>query len=398
LPFKVEEFVEKQVQKIREILGKEKALIAVSGGVDSTTCAALTHKAIGENLVCVIIDTGFMRKDEPEWVVNLLSKPPLNLPIRLVRAQDRFIKGLEGLEDAEEKRKKFREIFYTILSEIAKEENCKFMVQGTIAPDWIETRGGIKSQHNILLQIGIDPVKKYGFQIIEPLAYLYKDQVRMVARYLKVPPELSERQPFPGPGLVVRVVGRITEEKLNLLKEVTKLTEEELVKYNPQQYFAAILDDEYEVYDSSRLQEMAHTVSENLKIPADNIEVKVFKNRATGVKGDVRSYGKIMGIATFIDNEIYLLPTKDIINLHLKLVGKYHDFTRILYLIAPPKKGKYAISLRAVTTRDFMTASATLIPKEDLRKIGEKIMNSDERISRVYYDITQKPPATVEYE
>ncbi|MEM2109816.1 MAG: hypothetical protein QW327_04945 [Candidatus Odinarchaeota archaeon] len=140
--FNEDKFIKAQVEELKKIFGGEKALIAVSGGVDSTTCAVLAHKALGDNLICVIIDTGFMRAGEPQWVAELLSKPPLNLPMRLYEGAERFYKALNGLEDAEEKRKVFRETFYTILGEIAREEGCKFLIQGTIAPDWIETKGG----------------------------------------------------------------------------------------------------------------------------------------------------------------------------------------------------------------------------------------------------------------
>ncbi|MCD6088883.1 GMP synthase, partial [Candidatus Bathyarchaeota archaeon] len=152
--FNPKHFVDIQVKKIKEIIGREKALIAVSGGVDSSTCAVLTHIAIGDNLICVILDDAFMRKGEPEKVAETLSKPPLNLPVKIEPVQEKFLSALEGLRDAEEKRKAFRRTFYETLSEIAKRENSRFLVQGTILADIIETQGGIKTQHNVLEQIG----------------------------------------------------------------------------------------------------------------------------------------------------------------------------------------------------------------------------------------------------
>ncbi|MBS7621858.1 GMP synthase, partial [Candidatus Bathyarchaeota archaeon] len=195
--FNPEKFVEAQIMEVRKAIGGERALVAVSGGVDSTTCAVLTRKAVGENLVCVILDDAFMREGEPERVAEILSKEPFKVPVKIVDVQERFLNAMKGLRDAEEKRKKFRETFYTVLSEIAKKENCRFLVQGTIRADVVETVGGVKTQHNVLEQIGINPMEKFGFKVVEPLLMLYKEQVRMVARHLGLPPEVSERQPFP---------------------------------------------------------------------------------------------------------------------------------------------------------------------------------------------------------
>jgi len=220
--FDPREFVDKQVEEIKIAVGGERALIAVSGGVDSTTSAALTHRAIGENLLCVMLDDAFMRDGEPERVAQLLSQPPLNLPIKVLNVQQRFLNELKGLRDAEEKRRRFRETFYKALSETAEKEGCRFLVQGTIQADIVETKGGIKTQHNVLAQIGISPTERYGFQVIEPVASLYKEQVRKVARYLGVPTEMSERQPFPGPGLSVRVVGEVKVDKLESVKKANR--------------------------------------------------------------------------------------------------------------------------------------------------------------------------------
>ena len=240
--FDPKNFVEEQTKAIKKVVGKERALIAVSGGVDSTTCAVLTHRALKENLICVILDTAFMREGEPEKVAQILSQPPLNLPMKVVTVADRFLNEMKGLRDAEEKRKKFRETFYRVLGETAEKEKCKFLVQGTIQADIVETKGGVKTQHNVLAQIGISPKERFGFQVIEPVVSLYKGDVRKVARYLNVPEELSERQPFPGPGLSVRVVGEIKKDKLLSLKKATTITEQEFVKHAPSQYFAAIID------------------------------------------------------------------------------------------------------------------------------------------------------------
>ncbi|WEU40097.1 MAG: GMP synthase [Candidatus Odinarchaeum yellowstonii] len=399
MAFNEEKFVKKQIEELRRVLKDEKALIAVSGGVDSTTCAVLAHKALGDNLVCVTIDTGFMRTGEPQWVAALLSKPPLNLPMRIYDGVERFYSALRGLEDAEEKRKAFRETFYTILGEIAREESCRFLIQGTIAPDWIETRGGIKSQHNILTQIGINPVEKYGFQVVEPLMYLYKDQVRKVARYLQIPQVLSERQPFPGPGLLVRVVGRFNEEKIRVLKNATQLTEGRLAQFNTQQYFAAILDN-VNINESMRdkIDELKRSAEEALQTAGLNVSVQVLKNKATGVKGDVRAYGHIAVLEVFKNGEVYIPPVKELVKLHVALVAKNPDFTRILYLVSDKRHGDYLIAIRAITTRDFMTASVADIQPNVLAELGSNIMRENVNVAAVYYDITQKPPATIEFE
>ncbi|MCK4668645.1 glutamine-hydrolyzing GMP synthase subunit GuaA, partial [Candidatus Bathyarchaeota archaeon] len=142
-------FVEAQLEELRKTIGNERALVAVSGGVDSTTCAVLMHRAIGENLACVILDDAFMRVGESEYVAEILAKPPLNVSLKIVEVRERFLKDMKGLSDAEEKRKRFRETFYQVLSETAKEENCKILVQGTIRADIEETVGGVKTQHNV---------------------------------------------------------------------------------------------------------------------------------------------------------------------------------------------------------------------------------------------------------
>jgi GMP synthase (glutamine-hydrolysing) len=170
--FNPKTFIDWQVKEIKDVLGNEKAIIACSGGVDSTTCAVLAHKAVGENLVCVFVDTGFMRLGEPEAVVETLKEKPFSLPIKSINAAAKFLKNMEGIKDAEDKRKAFRDTFYSTLSEAAKTEKCSILIQGTILPDIIETTKGIKTQHNVLEQMKINPVRVYGFKVVEPLATL----------------------------------------------------------------------------------------------------------------------------------------------------------------------------------------------------------------------------------
>jgi len=390
-------FVTSQIDEIAQRLGNERAIIAVSGGVDSTTCAALAYKAVGKNLLCIFIDTGFMRLDEPREVKALLSRRPLGLPIRIVRAQERFIEAIGETEDAEEKRKAFRETFYKTLSDTAKKEDCQFLIQGTIAPDWIETKGGIKTQHNVLEQIGISPQERYGFKIIEPIANLYKDQVRAVARYLGIQREISERQPFPGPGLLVRCVGRVEPGKLKTLKQSTQIVEKHLATTGGQQFFAAVLDNKIE--DHPMKETLQKQVSESLKIQSREVKVNILQNRATGVKGDVRAYGRIASVTISEKHrEVYGWLIEKLRELQSKLTSGNPEFTRVLYTI---KEGKgtapYDVAIRAIETRDFMTADIVAIPWAILTAIAKEILKCS-KIAHVYYDLTSKPPATIEFE
>ncbi|KPV64705.1 MAG: GMP synthase (glutamine-hydrolyzing) subunit B [Candidatus Bathyarchaeota archaeon BA2] len=397
--FNPEEFVNKQVEEIKRAVGSERALIAVSGGVDSTTCAALTHRAIGENLLCVMLDDAFMRDGEPERVAQLLSQPPLNLPIKVLKVQQRFLKELKGLRDAEEKRKKFRENFYKTLSETAKKEGYRFLVQGTIQADIVETTGGIKTQHNVLSQIGITPTERYGFQVIEPVASLYKGQVREVARYLGIPKEISERQPFPGPGLSVRAVGEIRIDKLESLKKATAIAEENFSKHGPSQYFAAIIDN-IERSQHPCILHIQEIVARYLNVPTRNITVKVFQDKATGVKRGERHYGDIAAIkAQTANGRIHQATVKSLVALQTRVITENPPLTRILYAIQEkPQELSYVITLRAIQTRDFLTASVAEIPWTTLRETAQKILEACPNVSSVYYDVTPKPPATIEME
>ena len=397
--FNPQEFVDKQVIAIRKLIGRERALIAVSGGVDSTTCAVLTHRALGENLLCVMLDDAFMRIGEPEKVREILSQAPLRLPIRILRVQERFLKALKGLRDAEEKRRAFRETFYEILSEAAESEGCPFLVQGTIQADIVETVGGIKTQHNVLSQTGISPTEYYGFQVIEPLSTLYKEQVRRVARFLGIPSEMSERQPFPGPGLSVRVVGEIKTDKLESLKEATAMAEGFLTKHKPSQYFIAIIDNN-EALEHPRLSNVMKTTAGVLKIPAERISVKVFRDRATGIKGSKRHYGEIVGIKTQTANgSIHEPPIDDLVALETEVLRENPSLTRVFYAVQEKRpKQPYVMAIRAIETHDFLTAKVSTIPWATLRKTAQKILQECSNVSSVYYDVTPKPPATIEME
>jgi len=397
--FNPKEFVEEQVDEMRKVIGKERVLIAVSGGVDSSTCAVLVHRAIGENLQCIMLDDAFMRENEPERIAYLLSQPLLGLPIKVINIQELFLKALEGLVDAEEKRKVFREIFYKTLGETAKKEGCRFLVQGTIAADVVETIGGIKTQHNVLAQMGINPIERFGFRVVEPLASLYKWQVRKVARYLGVPSEIAERQPFPGPGLSVRVVGAIKSDKLESLKKATTITEKKLAKHKPSQYFAAILDNA-EQPDYPNLKGIQKTAADFLNIPSSSVSVKIFKDKATGIVAGKRSYGEVAAIKAETERgKIHETSIGNLVSLQTRIMKKYPTLTRVFYCIQEAKrKQPYVIVTRAIETTDFLTAKVAEISWETLTETAEEILDKCKNVSSVYYDVTPKPPATVEME
>jgi GMP synthase (glutamine-hydrolysing) len=346
-----------------------------------------------------MLDDAFMRAKEPERVRELLAQPPINLPLRILRVQEPFLKALKGLRDAEEKRKAFRKTFYETLSAAAKREGCRFLVQGTIQADVVETVGGIKTQHNILSQVGINPAEHYGFQVIEPLVTIYKGQVRQVARFLGIPSEISERQPFPGPGLSVRVVGEVRADKLNSLKEATALAEKALAKHEPCQYFAAIIDNT-EVHEHPRLSYIRETAAEFLKIPSERIAVKAFRDRATGMKSGERHYGEIVAIrASTADGAIYQPPITNLVVLQTKILRENQSFTRVLYAVREKQpKQPYVIAIRAIQTRDFLAAEVSDIPWTTLRKTAQSVLQACPNVSDVFYDVTPKPPATIEME
>lgn len=392
-------FVEEQIKEIKRVVGAERALVAVSGGVDSSTCAVLTRRAIGENLTCVFIDDAFMREGEPEMVAEALRKEPLNVPVKIVNVQERFMNAMKGLVDAEEKRRRFRETFYQVLSEIARSEGCRFLVQGTIKADVIETVGGVKTQHNVLEQMGINPMEQFGFKVVEPLKMLYKWQVRAVARYLGLPPEISERQPFPGPGLSVRVVGEIRSDKLEALKKTTAIVEKALASYKPSQYFAFIIDNVAYDADSS-VTYIRETAARFLNVPSRNVRVTIFRDKATGIRGGRRSYGRVLGLKVETPKgEIYPADIRSLLSLQAKILNECPEFSRMLYMIRESQVDRpYVIGIRAVETKDFLTAEVSNIPWKVLDEIALGILSKRSDVAAVYYDITPKPPGTIEME
>ncbi|BCU67123.1 GMP synthase [Sulfolobales archaeon HS-7] len=367
--FNPDKFIEETIRELRNNYGdKGRILAAVSGGVDSTTAVALTYKALGEKVFPVIIDTGMLRKNEGNNVKRLLKGI---MDVNVIDRSAEFYRRLEGIYDAEQKRKVFRKTFYETLSSIAREIGAKYLVQGTIAADWVETQGGIKTQHNVLTQIGLDPRREYGFSVIEPLADLYKNEVRIVAERLGLPKEIIFRQPFPGPGLLVRVPGSINVEKLNLCREVTGIIENEISGHS--QTFGVVF--------------------ENDAIPDDKLssivgyQVKRYRVKATGVKGDVRQYGSVVSISRGA-------PYPNIGYTARALFA--YDITHALYTIRE-SNGRYAVVIRVVDTEDYMTADVPLLPIEQLESLARRIITIAD-VGEVMYDITSKPPATIEFE
>jgi len=310
MAWEVEKFIEEKVLEIKKIVGNGSAVVATSGGVDSVTCASLAQKALGQRLTVIFIDDGLMRENEPERVSAELEN--LGIKVKLVDAKVDFFKALKGSEDPEEKRKKFRDIFYKVLGRVVKETKASYLIQGTIAADIIETERGIKTQHNILEQIGIDP-RDYGFRVIEPLREIYKPEVRDVARQLGLPKEIYERMPFPGPGLATRVVGEVNPERVEIVRKATRIVEEELKYLKPFQAFAVLM-----------------------------------KDKATGMVGGKRVLGHILAI-------------------------------------------------RSVESTNAMSASVSRIPWEVLNKIQNRITEEIPSVTKVLFDITPKPPSTIEY-
>ena len=395
--FRPSSYLTSETARLQETIGDSKAIAAVSGGVDSTVAALVAKRALGDRLLPVFIDTGFLRAGEPENVKAMLEETSLGLRVRLVKAGGRFLEATKGEAMAEEKRKKFRETFYQVLGEEARKNGCDFIVQGTIAPDWIETQGGIKTQHNILEQIGIDSLSTYGFRVVEPISELYKDQVRALGRYLDIPKDLSERQPFPGPGLLVRCIGTVSKKKLGLLKPATRIIEEKLGPFDYDQYFAGVIENKFA--EDPLYKSLDETAAAALGLPKSETRVDVFEDRVTGVKGDTRSYGRLAGIKIQEDSrETYGWLPEKLRVAQSSLVEKFSEVTRVAILVKEKRGGPpLSVVIRAVSTRDFMTAAVAQVPWKILKDIAESILKTDDS-SRVYYDITPKPPATIEFE
>ncbi len=236
---KPEEFIGQRVKEISSAVGSGLAINALSGGVDSSVVTLLGHKALGDRLKTYFIENGLMREGEPERVASLFER--LGVQVEIIDARKEFFEALKGLTDPEEKREAITQTFYRdVFSMIVKESGAKFLLHGTIYTDVEETIAGIKRQHNILTQLGIDTEKAYGYKILEPLVQLRKPAVREVAKALGLPEEIYNRMPFPGPALTARVLGEVTPERIEIVRKATKIVEEELANTGAFQYFAIL--------------------------------------------------------------------------------------------------------------------------------------------------------------
>lgn len=323
----MEAFVEDTVKELRDKIGNGKVLLALSGGVDSSVCAALLSKAVGKQLTCVFVDHGLLRKNEGDEVESVFGEgSDFSLNFIRVNAGARFLGKLKGVTEPEKKRKIIGEEFIRVFEEQSKKiGKVDFLAQGTIYPDVVESGLGgesvvIKSHHNVG---GLPDFVDFK-EIVEPLRLLFKDEVRKVGKKLGIKDSLVNRQPFPGPGLGIRIIGEVTEEKVKIVQAADYIYREEIDKavaeyekepdWKPNQYFAALT----------------------------NV-------RSVGVMGDERTYD-------------------------------------------------YAVALRAVKTTDFMTAEASDIPFSVLQTVMSRIINEVRGVNRVFYDLTSKPPGTIEFE
>jgi len=236
------EFIEKKVSEIRQTVGNGVAINALSGGVDSSAVTMLGAKALGERLKTYFIDNGIMREGEPQQIVSVFKKMGVN--VEIINAQDDFFSALKGITDPEEKREAITQTFYKkVFGNLVKKSGAKYLLQGTILTDIDETVAGIKRQHNVFEQLGIDPQEAFGYKIIEPLVELRKDGVRKVAQALDLPSSIYNRMPFPGPALCARVIGEATRERISLVRKATSILEEELASVKAFQYMAILHND-----------------------------------------------------------------------------------------------------------------------------------------------------------
>lgn len=305
------QFVEEQSEELRNTVGSGIAINALSGGVDSSVVTALAHRALGRRLKTYFVENGLMREGEAKRVVSLFRRQ--SIPVKLVDARAEFLAALKGLTDPEEKREAITRTFYRdVFARLVRESGARFLLHGTILTDIEETVAGIKRQHNILAQLGIDPEKEFGYRVLEPLKTLRKDGVRKVAALLGLPAEITKRIPFPGPALAARIVGEVTEAELKLVRAATAIVEEELKSSKAFQYLAVLL-----------------------------------KDCATGIRKNRREFGRI-------------------------------------------------VVVRCIQSTDARTATATRLPWPKLERICARIVALP-GVNRCLYDLTPKPPATVEY-
>jgi len=306
-----DEFIEEQVAEIKSVVGSGLTINALSGGVDSSAVTLLGHRALGDRVKTYFIENGIMRQDEPQRIVSLFKA--MSIPVEIVDAKKQFFDALKGLTDPEEKREAITQTFYkTVFGKLVKESGAKYLLQGTNYTDVEETVAGVKRQHNILEQLGIDTQAAYGYAVIEPLIRLRKPAVRVVAKALGLPEEIYNRPPFPGPALAARVIGEVTPERVELVRKATQIAESELQSTGAFQYLAILHED-----------------------------------KVTGMRDWKRDYGM-------------------------------------------------QIEVRCWESSDAKTGSPTRLPYETLERLAERITTEVPAVVSVTYNITKKPPSTIE--
>jgi GMP synthase (glutamine-hydrolysing) len=306
-----EEFVERKVREISSAVGSGLAINALSGGVDSSAVTMLGHRALGERLKTYFIENGLMRHGEPQKVVSLFEG--LGVPAEIVDAKEQFFEALKDLTDPEEKREAITQTFYRdVFGQLVRESGARYLLQGTNYTDVEVTVAGIKRQHNILEQLGIDTEEQYGYTVIEPVIQLRKTAIREVAKTLGLPEEIYNRPPFPGPALAARVIGEVTQERVEIVRNATRIVEEELCETGTFQYLAILHED-----------------------------------RVTGMREGKRDYG-------------------------------------------------FQVEVRCWDSKDAITGSPTRLRYDVLDKLAERITNEVPGVVSVTYNITPKPPSTIE--
>lgn len=307
-----QDFIGEKVQEIKDEVGEEKAINALSGGVDSSVVTMLGHRALGDNLETYFIDNGLMRKNEPEETKSIFED--LGVDVEIIDAKDIFYDALEGLEDPEEKRKKgiTKPFYEDVFGDLVKKSDAKYLLQGTNYTDVEETVAGVKRQHNILEQLGIDPEERYGYKVVEPLHQLRKSGIRKVGKELGLPKKIYDKPPFPGPALATRIIGEVTPERVETIRGATEIVEQELSDTGAFQYFPILHED-----------------------------------KVTGMREGKRDYGN-------------------------------------------------QIEVRCWESKDATTGSPTRLSYETLERISERITEEVLGIVSVTYNITKKPPSTIE--
>jgi GMP synthase PP-ATPase subunit len=354
--------------------------------------ATLVLKATGESKInSLFVDTGFMRENEVERVSEILTRAPLKLDLKVMNARKQFMKSVEGADTATQKGKSFYEVFNGILRNFAAEQKAGVIVMGTAAtgrtPEIPKESPGSK------------PNPKLTPLVLEPLIDLNRSQVLDVARNLELPPRLSDTNPFPAPGLLMRISGKANDERVKEVKQATNIVEEELQYAKPSQYFASIIEDRDE--GEPKIEKMKERISDLLDVGTSQVEVKVPQSRVAGLENgrDVDQKALAIRVTLLKSRELLEPDYESLTELSTELKQRYRDFTRFFYSVTEkPKNGRYMAIIRAVETEDFTNARIAKLDWAKLRSIATRIMNESGKISSVYYDLTPNPLAAIELE